>query len=202
MTRYSRTCFSGSRLESLSLFTNVVVFATKAEEEKTAREWLPIMPIIINLTWVRNHRQQRVTTSSCFVLFLFKFPTSGETEGPPTKLSEPLARNSFSSTDFLVVLISRKAIPCHVRVIIISLFYYFSGRNVIKKENKFETCYSCASIWSGLRRLVAHSINSSPHHWWLLIDDFVLLLVRSEVSKSNIVQTSNKGGRSLHASST
>lgn len=129
------------------------------------------------------------------VLFLFKFPTSGDSSN---KLRESLARNSFFSS---LVFIVRKVIPCHVRVIIISLFYYFFfGHNIIKEKYFRESdCYCCAWYWSGVETWRAlstsHSINSSPHHWRSLIDGFVLLLIRSDVSKSNLVQTSHEGGR-------
>lgn len=133
------------------------------------------------------------------VLFLFKFPTSGDSaQASSNKLRESLARNSFFSSLAFIV---RKVIPCHVRVIIISLFYYFFfGHNIIKEKYFRESdCYCCAWYWSGVETWRAlstsHSINSSPHHWRSLIDGFVLLLIRSDVSKSNLVQTSHEGGR-------
>lgn len=160
--------------------------------------------IIINLTWVRNHRQRRVTTWSCFVYYFYLNSRHPGTRLRPhrtlklNKLREPLARNSFFSS---LVFIVRKVIPCHVRVIIISLFYYFFfGHNIIKEKYFRESdCYCCAWYWSGVETWRAlstsHSINSSPHHWRSLIDGFVLLLIRSDVSKSNLVQTSHEGGR-------
>lgn len=137
------------------------------------------------------------------VLFLFKFPTSGDSaqasSNSQTEQIKRVARKEllFSSLVFIV----RKVIPCHVRVIIIILFYYFFfGHNIIKEKYFRESdCYCCAWYWSGVETWRAlstsHSINSSPHHWRSLIDGFVLLLIRSDVSKSNLVQTSHEGGR-------